>query len=65
MIASRCVSYGAKIAPVTVLVGTASVSVKGKLYQGGQLLGSFKARRNSMGGAFGEFRGSCSVLSSA
>jgi hypothetical protein len=42
-----------------------SVSVKGKLYQEGQLLGSFKARRNSMGGAFGKFRGSCSVLSSA
>ena len=42
-----------------------SVSVKGKLYQEGQLLGSFKARRNSMGGAFGEFGGSCSVLSGA
>jgi hypothetical protein len=27
-----------------------SVSVKGKLYQEGQLWGSFKARRNSMGG---------------
>jgi hypothetical protein len=42
-----------------------SVSVKGKLYQEGQLLGSFKARRNSMGGAFDEFRGSCSVLCDA
>lgn len=39
-----------------------SVTVKGKLYQDGKLVGSFKGRRNSMGGAFGGFKGACSVL---
>src|SRR6201991_3125832 len=39
-----------------------SVSVKGKLYQDGKVVASFKARRNSMGGAFGQFKGNCSVL---
>lgn len=39
-----------------------SVTVKGKLYRDGKLAGSFKGRRNSMGGAFGGFKGSCSVL---
>lgn len=39
-----------------------SVTVKGKLYQDGKQLGSFKGRRNSMGGAFGGFKGACSVL---
>jgi hypothetical protein len=39
-----------------------SVSVKGKLYQDGKVVASFKARRNSMGGAFGGFKGNCSVL---
>lgn len=42
-----------------------SVTVKGRLYEGGKLLGDFRARRNSMGGAFAGFKGSCSVLGRA
>lgn len=34
----------------------------GKLYQDGELIGSFTARRDSMGGAFAGYKGSCSVL---
>ncbi len=37
-------------------------TVKGRLYQDHQQTGSFIARRNSMGGAFGGFKGNCSVL---
>ncbi|MGY3041355.1 hypothetical protein ACVWWQ_002987 [Rhodanobacter sp. TND4EL1] len=37
-------------------------TVKGKLYQNGAEVGNFLARRNSMGGAFGGFKGNCSVL---
>ncbi|MGH8085795.1 MAG: hypothetical protein ACREPV_11020 [Lysobacter sp.] len=36
--------------------------VKGTLFENGAEVASFKARRNSMGGAFGGFKGSCSVL---
>ncbi|MGB4858066.1 MAG: hypothetical protein WBP11_01940 [Dokdonella sp.] len=36
--------------------------VKGTLFENGKKVASFKARRNSMGGAFGGFKGSCSVL---
>jgi hypothetical protein len=36
--------------------------VKGTLFQDGNKVASFKARRNSMGGAFAGFKGSCSVL---
>jgi hypothetical protein len=39
-----------------------SMAVKGKLYQDGEVVGSFRDRRNSMGGAFGGFKGSCAVL---
>lgn len=39
-----------------------SVSVKGKLYQDGKVVASFKDRRNTMGGAFGGFKGNCTVL---
>lgn len=42
-----------------------SMSVKGKLYQDGQLTASFKARRNTMGGALAGFKGTCSVLDRA
>jgi hypothetical protein len=35
---------------------------KGTLFQDGTKVASFKARRNSMGGAFAGFKGSCSVL---
>lgn len=36
--------------------------VKGTLYDGGKKVAGFKARRNSMGGAFAGYKGSCSVL---
>ncbi|MBL0162625.1 MAG: hypothetical protein IPP82_02930 [Xanthomonadales bacterium] len=39
-----------------------STLVAGKLYRDGELVGSFAARRNSMGGAFAGYKGSCSVL---
>lgn len=37
-------------------------TVKGRLYQDGTEIGNFIGRRNSMGGAFGGFKGNCSVL---
>lgn len=37
-------------------------TVKGKLYEHGTQIGNFIGRRNSMGGAFGGFKGNCSVL---
>lgn len=39
-----------------------SMGVKGKLYEAGQVVGSFKDRRISMGGAMAQFKGNCSVL---
>lgn len=36
--------------------------VRGTLYQDGRKVASFKGMRNSMGGAFGGYKGSCSVL---
>ncbi len=39
-----------------------SMTVRGKLFESGRQIGSFTARRNSMGGAFGGFKGSCTVL---
>lgn len=36
--------------------------ISGVLYQDGNRVAAFKARRNSMGGAFAGFKGSCSVL---
>ena len=36
--------------------------VQGRLLEDGRELGSFKGRRNSMGGAFAGYKGSCSVL---
>ncbi len=36
--------------------------VRGTLFQDGEKVASFKARRNSMGGAFAGFKGACSVL---
>ena len=36
--------------------------IKGALYQDGEKVASFKGRRDSMGGAFGGYKGSCSVL---
>lgn len=39
-----------------------STSVRGRLVENGEEIGSFRGRRNSMGGAFGGYKGSCSVL---
>jgi hypothetical protein len=39
-----------------------STTVKGELYEDHQLIGDFIATRNSMGGMFAGFKGSCSVL---
>ncbi len=39
-----------------------STSVKGELYDNGKLLASFTGGRNSGGGAFAGFKGSCAVL---
>ncbi|MDX1412474.1 MAG: hypothetical protein R3351_09975 [Nitrospirales bacterium] len=36
--------------------------IAGKLYDNGKEIASFTGRRNSMGGVFGGFKGSCSVL---
>lgn len=36
--------------------------VRGALYQDGARIGSFRGERDSMGGAFAGFKGSCSVL---
>ena len=36
--------------------------VKGTLYEGGNKVAGFRARRNSMGGVFAGYKGSCSVL---
>ena len=38
------------------------VKVRGTLWEDGHKVDRFKGRRNSMGGAFGGFKGSCSVL---
>lgn len=40
----------------------AYTKVKGTLYQNGERISNFVGRRNSMGGAFGGFKGNCSVL---
>jgi hypothetical protein len=39
-----------------------STLVEGKLYRDGEVIGSFIGRRDSMGGAFAGYKGSCSVL---
>ncbi len=39
-----------------------STSVRGRLLENGQVVASFRAKRNSMGGAFAGYKGSCSVL---
>jgi hypothetical protein len=36
--------------------------ISGELYQDGERVAGFRARRNSMGGAFAGYKGSCSVL---
>src|SRR5690606_10992067 len=37
-------------------------SARGTLYEDGKKVADFRARRNSMGGAFAGYKGSCSVL---
>jgi len=38
------------------------MSVKGELYEKGKQIGSFRAKRYSTGGAFGGFKGTCSII---
>ena len=42
--------------------GPKSVTVSGKLYENGKVVGSFVASRYSTGGAFGGYKGTCSIL---
>ena len=42
--------------------GAKFVTTKGILYENGKEIGSFKAKRRSGGGAFGGFKGTCSIL---
>ena len=42
--------------------GPKSVAVVGKLYQNGQLIGDFHGSRYTTGGAFGGFKGTCSLV---
>ncbi len=42
--------------------GTKSVTVEGRLYEGGKMIGSFRGRRLSGGGVFGGYKGTCSIL---
>ena len=42
--------------------GPKSVAVRGELREGGKVVGSFRARRTSGGGAFGGFKGTCGIL---
>jgi len=42
--------------------GPKSVTIDGKLYDSGRLIGSFTARRMSGGGAFGGYKSTCAIL---
>lgn len=42
--------------------GPKSVTVEGKLYDNGKLIGSFTARRQSGGGAWGGYKSTCAIL---
>ena len=42
--------------------GPKSVTVSGELWENGEVIGSFVASRYSTGGAFGGFKGTCSIL---
>jgi hypothetical protein len=38
------------------------MTVKGELYDRGKQIGSFRAKRYTTGGAFGAFKGTCSII---
>lgn len=42
--------------------GPKSVTIEGKLHDKGKVVGTFKATRYSGGGAFGAYKGTCSIL---
>ena len=42
--------------------GTKSVTAKGELRQDGKVIGTFRSARLSGGGAFGGYKGTCSIL---
>jgi hypothetical protein len=42
--------------------GAKTVSVSGELFDNGKKVGSFKGRRSSGGGAWGAYKGTCSIL---
>ena len=42
--------------------GPKSITIDGKLYDNGKLIGSFSAMRLSGGGAFGGYKGTCAIL---
>jgi hypothetical protein len=42
--------------------GAKAVSAEGTLYDNGKVVGSFKVIRHSGGGAFGGYKGTCSIL---
>jgi hypothetical protein len=42
--------------------GAKSVAAEGKLIENGKVIGSFRGSRYSGGGAFGGFKGTCSIL---
>jgi hypothetical protein len=51
--------------PGGLFSGPKAISVEGTLRRGNQKLGSFEARRNSLGGPTGVFRGNCAMLDKA
>lgn len=42
--------------------GPKTVAVSGELFENGKKIGSFKGRRTSGGGAWGAYKGTCSIL---
>jgi hypothetical protein len=39
-----------------------ALTIKGELREGGKVIGSFRSRRSTSGGAFGGYKGSCAFL---